>query len=96
MSHYLDPQDVRRVTAQIVQAHQHLPRTGFPQDAGGAAALRARAVGELLEALADELKSAGLTAGGQIPPDVQMLSRLRDIVDETVTSMVFPHAPGQP
>lgn len=89
MTRYIDLQDARRVAAQIVQADQHLSRTGFPQDYRGAAALRARAVGELLEVLADELKVAGLTDGGQVLPDVQMLSRLRDVVDEALSSIVL-------
>lgn len=89
MTGYVDAQDAHRVAAQVVRAGRHLASTGFPQDERGAAALRARALAQVLEAIADEAKAAGLTEDGQVPADVQMLSQLRSLVDQTVSSLVL-------
>lgn len=89
MTHYIDLQAARRLAAQIVHADQHLHRTGWPQNPSGETALRARALGEFLEVLADELKAAGLYDNGQVPADGQMLSGLRFTIDELISSTVL-------
>lgn len=72
------------------EAAHRLPDTGFPQGQRGAAALRARAAAEILEAVADEMRRAGLGQDGQVTADVDMLSRMRHLVDETIAGLVQP------
>lgn len=87
---YVDAQDRRRVAAQVVAAVTRLRDTGFPQDERGAAAMRAYALLEVLEAVADEMKHAGLGHDGRVSADMEMLSQMRHLVDETVASLVQP------
>lgn len=87
---HVDAQAARRLAEQVVTAHHRLPQTGFPQDRNGAAALRASALAEVLEAVADEAKAAGLTADGTVTPDIQLLDELRHLVDQTIARLVLP------
>lgn len=86
---HVDAQDARRIAAQVVTAHRRLADTGYPQDERGAAALRARALAEVLEAVADEAKAAGLVADGTVPADIVMLDEMRHLVDRTIADLAL-------